>query len=567
MQSPIISQVVEALKGANNVLITVKNNPSVDELTAAIGLTLLLSHLDKHATTVFSGQVPSTIEFLQPEMAIESSTDSLRDFIISLDKAKADKLRYKVEDNIVRIFITPYRTSITEGDLEFNQGDFNVDVVVALGVVGKEDFDQAVTAHGRILHDATVIGITNGEVSKIGAINWQDAQASSVSEMIAGIADTFGSEALDNQIATALLTGIVAETDRFKNEKTTPQVLALSSKLMSAGANQQLVAEQLETAEAVEPLVEQGPQFQPDEIPSPDGTLKIGHEDDARAQNIDIDNEGNIAGGPKAPAAPFKGVATVPPAQSMPPEEELKLPKVEAPEPPELSDRPYLSQRPVSANDEDDMTPPTGSLFGAPENQDKNRTSDRPDASGVGDHTLDHQHKVIQPLHDKIPRDSQPTPPAPKPPVVGPDSIKFEPTTTAAGGPKQTLRDLERSVQSKHLPPEERGAEAVESQAPAAAPVQNVPPAPYLFTDVPKPKAAPAAPPSVRPPSDDNDKKDDKKVKPENPAKPPRPVYTPPASTAPPGPPPLMPRAGSQPVFYEADGSKSSPLTGSDKPK
>src|SRR5580700_20731 len=76
-------QIVERLKKANNVLVTVSANPSVDQLAACIGLTLLLNKMDKHATAVFSGQVPSTIEFLQPEETLEKTTDSLRDFIIS----------------------------------------------------------------------------------------------------------------------------------------------------------------------------------------------------------------------------------------------------------------------------------------------------------------------------------------------------------------------------------------------------------------------------------------------------------------------------------------------------
>lgn len=303
MQNPTIQQVVEALRSANNVLITVKNSPSVDELTASIALTLIMNHMNKHATTVFSGKVPSTIEFLQPEMAIESNTDSLRDFIIALDKSKADKLRYKVEDNVVRIFITPYKSSISEADLEFSQGDFNVDVVVALGVLSRDDFDQAVMAHGRILHDATVIAITNQQLQQeVGVVNWQDPQASSVSEMIASITDLFGTKVVDSQIATALLTGIVAETDRFKNEKTTPQVLSVSSMLMTEGANQMLIAEELEHPEQQEEITESA--FQPlDPVSqdgagnadgSQDGILSVSHDDTASVGNINIDEQGNI---------------------------------------------------------------------------------------------------------------------------------------------------------------------------------------------------------------------------------------------------------------------------------
>src|SRR6185312_5982122 len=100
-QAQAKQQIVERVKQAENILVTVSNNPTVDQLAACIGLTLLLNKMGKHATAVFSGKVPSTIEFLQPEKTIETTTDSLQDFIISLDKNKADKLRYKVENDVV----------------------------------------------------------------------------------------------------------------------------------------------------------------------------------------------------------------------------------------------------------------------------------------------------------------------------------------------------------------------------------------------------------------------------------------------------------------------------------
>jgi len=255
------SQVVERLKEAQNVLVTVSNNPSVDQLSAAIGLTLMLNKLGKHSTAVFSGQVPSTIQFLKPEDTLEQNTDSLRDFIISLDKSKADKLRYKVEEDVVKIFITPYKTSLSQNDLDFSQGDFNVDVVMALGVDQREHIDQAIMAHGRILHDATVIGVMAGQAPvDVGSINWQDPAASSLSEMLVSISEAFQSGLLDGQMATAFLTGIVAETDRFSNDKTSPKVMTMSAQLMAAGANQQLIATEL-TPEALADI--------PSELPAP----------------------------------------------------------------------------------------------------------------------------------------------------------------------------------------------------------------------------------------------------------------------------------------------------------
>jgi len=257
------TQVVERLKEAQNVLVTVSNNPSVDQLAAAIGFTLMMNKLGKHATAVFSGQIPSTLEFLKPEDTLEQDTNSLRDFIISLDKAKADKLRYKVEENVVKIFITPYKTSLSEQDLDFSQGDFNVDAVVALGVDQRDHIDQAIMSHGRILHDATVIGVMAGETPiDIGSINWQDANASSLCEMLVSISEAFQSGLLDGQMATAFLTGIVAETARFSNNKTSPKVMTMSAQLMAAGANQQLIATELATEQDTETAV-------PSDLPAP----------------------------------------------------------------------------------------------------------------------------------------------------------------------------------------------------------------------------------------------------------------------------------------------------------
>ena len=241
-------QLIERLQKANNILVTVSRDPSVDQLASCIGLTLLLNKKGKHAAAVFSGKVPSTLEFLKPADTLEKNTDSLRDFIISLDKSKADKLRYKVEEDVVRIFITPYKTSLSEDDLEFSEGDFNVDVVVALGVKQQEDLDQAITAHGRILHDATVTSINSSGDGGLGTINWNDPQASSLSELVTDLSQALGSDLLDSQIATALLTGIVSETGRFSNERTSSQTMSASAALFSAGANQQLVASNLEKA-------------------------------------------------------------------------------------------------------------------------------------------------------------------------------------------------------------------------------------------------------------------------------------------------------------------------------
>lgn len=308
MDPNIKQSIVDRLKQTNNVLVTVKKSPNIDQLAACIGLTLFLNKQGKHATAVYSGETPPTIEFLKPDHTLEKDTNSLRDFIISLDKSKADKLRYKVEDKVVKIFITPYRTSLSQDDLEFSQGDFNVDVVVALGVHGREELDQAIMAYGRILHDATIISINNNKLADLGALNWNDPKASSLSEMVTGIVEGLQPNGLDAQIATAFLTGIVAETERFSNTKTTSVTMSTSAKLMTAGANQQLVATKLE-----EPAPEPPKSDQPANVTGgEDGALEINHPKKEEHSNAGLNTEGQPAGANKVASQNSKSQKDIP---------------------------------------------------------------------------------------------------------------------------------------------------------------------------------------------------------------------------------------------------------------
>ncbi|HVW22882.1 MAG TPA: hypothetical protein VHB51_00085 [Candidatus Saccharimonadales bacterium] len=442
------SELAAKLKAATNILVTVSRDPSVDQLAACIGLTLALNKLNKHTAAVFSGEVPSTLEFLQPEETLEKTTDSLRDFIIALDKSKADKLRYKVEDNVVRIFITPYRTSINEDDLEFSQGDFNVDLVLGLGVQEQGDLDEAIVNSGRILHDAPVATINTQSNSELGSINWQEPTASSLSELVTELVKTLGKDLLDQQIATALLTGVIAETARFSNEKTTPETMSISSDLMAAGANSQLVSSKLDEPPAGGVSIG-GPQGSGDKSGSGaghDGTLEIDHAEPADGaepadepvlpapdDQVELDTE---AAETKPPAEAAPAVEAAPPAPT---------PAMPEPTGPQLTPGPTMITEP----------PATEGLVENVEPVDLELPADP--LSLPSTQTLTHHDDQIAPMATPAapmaaPAAQPPSGPATAPPL--PDS--------------QTLKDIEAAVRS------EEAANPAPAAAPAAAPGLNI---------------------------------------------------------------------------------------------
>lgn len=247
-----LTQVVSKISTSENILIALSQNPSADELAAAIGLSVFLDKAGKHATAIYSGKTPSILEFLEPEERLEANTDSLQDFIIALNKNKADHLHYKVDGDYVKIYITPYKTKISEEDFEFSHGDFNIGLVIALNVTNENSLDQALTSHGRILHDAEIINITTSAPGDFGGIQWSDPAASSVSEMVAELAFSIQNEIgvdVDGEVSTALLTGVFVATERFSNNRTQPETMNMAARLMEVGANQQLISEYLKKAE------------------------------------------------------------------------------------------------------------------------------------------------------------------------------------------------------------------------------------------------------------------------------------------------------------------------------
>ena len=247
IQAPdIYAEVARHISEAKNVLIALSSDPSVDEMAAAIGLSIYLDRLGKRATAIYSGTTPNALEFLKPEQTFEPTADTLQDFVVALSKDKADHLRYKLDGSYVKIYITPYRSRISENDLDFSYGDYNVDLVLALDISNGIDLDSALREHGRIMHDAVIINITTSNPGKFGEIEWSDKKASSVSEMIARLLYNVNSEVeVGKEEATAFLTGIVAATNRFSNANTTPETMEVSSLLMGSGANQQLVSKNI----------------------------------------------------------------------------------------------------------------------------------------------------------------------------------------------------------------------------------------------------------------------------------------------------------------------------------
>ncbi len=250
--SSVKQQLVESLRGAVNVVITTSQNPTKDDISAAIGLHLLLQKLDKVAEVVISQPLPSQLDFLKSDM-VNTELQGQRDFVVELDQSRveADNLKYVNEDNKLKIYITPYNGSFSEEDASFSYGEYHCDAVVGVGAHSKSDVDEKVRSEEKLAQNTQFLLINTQpqEGSDGSSLNWSEPQASSVCEMVMSMSEALGSGMLDDVIATALLTGIIDKTNHFTNPSTTPKVMTMSAQLLAAGAKQSDIIEHLSRPE------------------------------------------------------------------------------------------------------------------------------------------------------------------------------------------------------------------------------------------------------------------------------------------------------------------------------
>ncbi len=244
-------EVADKIQEANSILIITSGDPGIDQLSSCIALFDILQALGKKAVMVYSGSVNQALTFLKPDKIIREDAESLRDFIISFDHSKVDKFRYTKEGEQYNILLTPaHRAVITEEDMQYRKGDFNIDLTVALGVVGKGKVDSTISQHEQLMQEIPMINIVSGKTaSSLEAMTWKDEAAVALNEMMFDLSKTLDDKfEMDKQTANAMLIGIVDQTECYKSRRTKAETMHISGELLNLGADPHLVAENLALA-------------------------------------------------------------------------------------------------------------------------------------------------------------------------------------------------------------------------------------------------------------------------------------------------------------------------------
>jgi len=234
---------------SKHILITFRKDGSGDAIAASLALALFLQKQNKHVDIVVDNFVlPKKFSFLPSAMHIKPKFPHLQKFIITLDlkDAGVQELSYDIVDGKLQVFVTPKTGSIQREQIQTAQSEFRYDLIITLDTPDLHALGSLTEMNTSLFYALPIINIDykpNNE--RYGQINYIVLPATSTSEVLAELLRKLGETAIDKDIATALLTGMIANTNSFKTKDIKPNTLALASRLIGMGADREFIIQEL----------------------------------------------------------------------------------------------------------------------------------------------------------------------------------------------------------------------------------------------------------------------------------------------------------------------------------
>mgnify|MGYP005839020565 CR=1 FL=1 len=243
-------QIFEVIKKSKRLLLATNQYPNEDAVSALIALGLFLEKNGKDVDMITSGAVPEVLSFLPQADKIKKDINTSKNFKISLDTSEinVDQFSYDFDkDNKkLNIYITPEGGTFTKDHISTDMLGFGYDAILIISCSDFEKLGKLYTKNSDLFYETEVINLdSNNANEQYGEVNLVDSTASSISEIVYDLLESIDEKAIDKNIATCLLTGIVAATKSFQDTNATPQSFAASAKLISYGADQQVVINNL----------------------------------------------------------------------------------------------------------------------------------------------------------------------------------------------------------------------------------------------------------------------------------------------------------------------------------
>src|SRR3990167_9413754 len=247
-------QAVELIRSAQRVLVLSHVDADGDAIGSMLALTAALEKLKKETTAAIDGTIPAPFRFLPRVDTIVSRVSAGQEFTISLDTSgvEIEKLGYKAlpEENKLNIVVSTKTGTIEPAQVTLGTSGALYDLIIVLDSPDLDRLGSLYDQDPEIFYTVPVVNIDHHPSNEYyGKVNWVDVTATSTAEMLVSLIEALSSAAtsageaaqplMDDDIATALLTGLTTDTGSFQNANTTPKSLTVAAQLVGSGARQQ----------------------------------------------------------------------------------------------------------------------------------------------------------------------------------------------------------------------------------------------------------------------------------------------------------------------------------------
>lgn len=220
----------------------------MDAVASTLGLLRILEAQGKTVEAVIDGFVPpETISFLPGVAAVRPALRKLQNLTISLNvsKTKVDELSYAVRGETLEILLTPREGGWKPQDLSTKTAPYRFDLVIVADAADPASLGALYEEHADFFSRTPTIAVGHDPGhERFGTVNLLDHTAAATCEVIYHALPHLGGTP-DPELATCLLTGIIAKTKSFKTANINPRTLQVSSELIAAGARREDIVRHL----------------------------------------------------------------------------------------------------------------------------------------------------------------------------------------------------------------------------------------------------------------------------------------------------------------------------------
>jgi len=242
-------QLLELISKARHILVTFAAQRGGDAVASALALGNFLEQQGKQVSIIsHNWQASDQLKFLPGIDKIQNQLPSLQKFVISLNVAdsKLRDLSYDVQGDRLRIYLTPKHGSFSAADITTRSSNFLYDLIFVLDSPDLESLGGLYQNNTDFFYQTTIVNIDHGITNEhFGQINIVDFNVASTAELVLKIIKRINPQAIDQNTATCLFTGLTVASKSFKANTVTPITLGNASELIALGAEREKVVTNL----------------------------------------------------------------------------------------------------------------------------------------------------------------------------------------------------------------------------------------------------------------------------------------------------------------------------------